>query len=85
MSLLPQRQPARDTAAKISVTVDPAVLRDVKAAARRSGRTLSAHISQALARDLRRQKLAELIAEHEAAHGVITERELAEARAAWRD
>jgi hypothetical protein len=72
-------------AAKISVTVDPQVLRDVKAAARRSGQTLSAHISQALARDLRRRKLAELITEYEATAGVIGDDELAEARAAWPD
>ncbi|MFT3817872.1 MAG: hypothetical protein QM750_09640 [Rubrivivax sp.] len=78
-------RPADAAAAKISVTVDPTVLRGVREVARRSGKTLSAHISQALARDLRRHKLAELIAEHEAVHGVVTESELARAQAAWRD
>jgi hypothetical protein len=50
MKPLKKRTRADGAAAKISVTVDSAVLRDVKAAARRSGSTLSAHISQALAR-----------------------------------
>jgi hypothetical protein len=36
-------------------------------------------------RDLRRRKLAELIAEYEATAGVISDAELAEARSAWRD
>lgn len=76
---------AGGNAAKISVTVDSGVLRDIKAAAKRSGQTLSAHISQALARDLRRRRLAELVVEYEAAAGVISESELAQARAAWRD
>jgi len=72
-------------AAKISLTVDANVLRDVKVVARRSGQTLSAHVTAALARDLRRRRLAELIAEYEAKAGVITAQELAEARAAWQD
>jgi predicted transcriptional regulator len=83
MSRLKKQTRLARPAAKISVTVDPAVLRDVKAAARRSGSTLSAHISQALARDVRRRRLAELVAEHEAGAGVIGDAELAKARSAW--
>jgi hypothetical protein len=77
-------RPAAPRATKVSVTVDAAVLREVKVAARRSGRTLSAHISDALARDLRRRRLAELVAEYEAEAGVIGDDELAKARSAWR-
>jgi hypothetical protein len=68
---------------KISVTIDSAVLRDARAAAKRSGRTLSAHISEALERDLRRQRMAELVSEFEAEHGVISAAEVARAIASW--
>ena len=70
--------------AKVSLTVDSDVLRDVRALASRTGRTLSAHVNEALARDVRRQRLAKLIAEYEAENGVITEAELSRARASWR-
>jgi len=70
---------------KVSVTVEARVMRDVKAMARRSGRSLSAQVNDALARDVRRRRLAELIGEYEAKAGVITEAELAKARASWRD
>jgi hypothetical protein len=71
-------------AAKVSITIDAGVLRETKASARRAGRTLSAQVTEALARDLRRQRLARLIAEYEADAGVITEAEMERARAAWR-
>jgi predicted transcriptional regulator len=80
----PARRNRPPRSSKVSVTVDSAILRDVKAVARRSRQTLSAHVTQALARDLRRRRLAELIAEYEAEAGVISQRELAEARATWR-
>jgi macrodomain Ter protein organizer (MatP/YcbG family) len=72
------------TASKVSVTIDSAVLRQARVAAKRSGKTLSAHISQALERDLRRQRMAELVAGFEAAHGAITPEEVAGAIASWR-
>lgn len=81
-----KRKPNRPQAVgatKISVTVDTGILRDVKAEARRGGQSLSAHITLALARDVRRRRLAELVAEYEAEAGVITEAELAKARASW--
>ena len=83
----PARRPPRPVAAaaKISVTVDTNVLEDVKAVVRRTGQSLSAHITEALARDVRRRRLAELVAEYEAAAGVISEAELAQVRSAWRD
>jgi hypothetical protein len=68
---------------KISVTVDAAVLDDVKRLLRRVGGNLSAHVSETLAQDLRHRRLLELIEEYEAEHGVITEAELAEVRAKW--
>jgi hypothetical protein len=71
-------------AAKISITVDDAVLREVRKVARRRGQTLSAHVNQTLQDDLRRRKLAALIEAYEAEHGEITEAELARARAARR-
>lgn len=80
------RASARATRAKkISLTVDERVLREVEREAQRSGRTLSAHITDALARDLRRGRLRALLEEHEAEHGPITAEELAEIRNAWQD
>lgn len=71
------------SASKVSVTIDSAVLQRARIAARRSGKTLSAHISQALERDLRRQRMADLIAEFEAEQGVISPEEIAQAIASW--
>lgn len=80
------RANARATRAKkISLTVDETVLRDVESDAKRSGRTLSAHITDALARDLRRRRLQTLLEDYESEHGPITGEELAEIRSAWRD
>ena len=73
-----------ELASKVSVTIDSAVLRQARVAAKRSGKTLSAHISQALERDLRRQRMAEIVAEFEAEHGTITPEEVAKAIASWR-
>jgi predicted transcriptional regulator len=77
-------KPTSGSASKVSVTIDSAVLRQARVAAKRSGKTLSAHISQALERDLRRQRMAELVAEFEAEHGAITPEEVAKAIASWR-
>ena len=68
---------------KISITVDEAVVRAMEQEAERSGRTLSAEVSDALARELRRRRLQELIADYEAEHGTITPRELASIQAEW--
>jgi hypothetical protein len=68
---------------KVSVTIDTSVLIDARAAARKSGSTLSAHISQAVERDLRRQRMADLVAEFEAEHGKISPDEVAKAIASW--
>ena len=76
-----RRRPPR--AKKLSITVDAGVVREVKRVLRGTGRTLSAHVSEALARDLRRRRLEELLAEYEAEHGSITDAELVEARRAW--
>ena len=74
---VPKAAPQRRRAKKISITVDEAVLRAMQQEAERSGRTLSAEVSDALAQELRRRRLQELIAEYEAANGVITPQELA--------
>lgn len=72
----PKPTAAASRAKKISVTVDPGVLAAVQKEAKRAGRTLSAEVTAALARDLRRRQLQALIEEYEAEHGVITEDEL---------
>jgi predicted transcriptional regulator len=68
---------------KVSLSIDSEVLRKAKALARKRGRNLSAHVSDALARDTSRSGLAALIAEYEAEAGVITEEEMNAARAKW--
>ncbi len=72
-------------ARKISVTVDENVLAEVEEDARRAHRTLSAYITEALARDLRRRRLDALIQDYETEHGEISDDELARVRAQWRD
>jgi hypothetical protein len=75
----------RPVARKISITVDERVLRQVERDARQRGRSLSAHITDALARDLRRQRLREIVDEYETEHGAFSEQELAAVQAQWRD
>jgi hypothetical protein len=70
---------------KVSLTVDEGVLRAMEQQAKRSGRTLSAEVTDALARELRRRKLQELLDEYEAQHGRITAEELAAVQAEWQD
>jgi ribosomal protein L15 len=71
-------------AKKISITVDEGVLAAVQKQAKRRGQTLSAHITEALERDLRRVRLAELLAAEEAKQGAVTDDELAAVRTQWR-
>lgn len=70
-------------AGKISITVDATVLREVRRLTRKTGQSLSSHITEALARDLRRRNLQQIIEQYEAEAGTITEDELAEIRAEW--
>jgi hypothetical protein len=73
----------RALAKKVSLTVDEGVLRAMKHEAKRKGRTLSAEVSDALARELRRRRLHDLVAEYEAEHGIISTDELARIQAEW--
>ncbi len=77
--------PQRGRAKKVSITVDEAVLRAMESEAKRSGRTLSAEVTEALSRELRRRRLQELVAEYESEHGVISIKELAAIQAEWQD
>ena len=51
--------------------------------AKRSKRTLSAEVTEALARELRRRRLQALIAEYEHEKGTISPKELAAVQAEW--
>lgn len=73
----------RGRAKKVSLTVDEGILRSMEREAKRSGRTLSAEVTAALAGELRRRRLHELIDAYEAEHGIISEQELAAARREW--
>lgn len=76
-------RPRAAVASKISITVDSAVLQEIKGLIQGTGLSLSAHITQALERDLRRRRLQQILDEYEDEHGTITEEELADVRAAW--
>jgi hypothetical protein len=69
----------------VSITVDEAVLRAMENEAKHSGRTLSAEVTEALARELRRRRLQQLVAEYEAENGIISAKELAAIQAEWQD
>jgi hypothetical protein len=71
----------RARSAKVSITVDDAVLREVRKLVGRRGGTLSGYINETLAEDLRRRKLAAPIEAYEAEHGIIKAVELAAVRA----
>ncbi|NEE03671.1 ribbon-helix-helix protein, CopG family [Phytoactinopolyspora halotolerans] len=65
----------------MSITLDPELDREVREAARRSGKSLSAWLSEAAAQQLRAQSLREFLDDYEREHGAFTEEELARARA----
>lgn len=66
---------------KLSISLDPALGDDVRAAAERSGVSVSAWVARAAAAQLRKQALADYLAGWQTKHGRITEAELAKARA----
>ncbi|MGA8016845.1 MAG: CopG family transcriptional regulator [Candidatus Dormiibacterota bacterium] len=65
---------------KLSVSFPPDLGDEVRAAAGRSGRGLSAWLADAAAAKLRTEALATFLEEWEAEHGLISEEELAFAR-----
>ncbi|WP_129668691.1 hypothetical protein [Phytoactinopolyspora endophytica] len=65
---------------KMSISLDPELDREVRDAARRSGQSLSAWLSDAAAQWLRSQSLREFVDDYEREHGPFTEEELSEAR-----
>ena len=75
--------PSRGRAKKVSLTVDEGVLRAMEREAKRSKRTLSAEVTDALARELRRRRLQGLVAEYEQEKGTISAKELAAIQAEW--
>jgi hypothetical protein len=66
---------------KISISLNHQLAADVRAAAKRSGRGLSAWMAEAAADKLRGQSLDEFLNDWEAEHGAFTPEELAEAEA----
>ena len=93
MSRSAERTPARQTktaisgprgrAKKVSLTVDEEVLRAMQQEAKRSKRTLSAEVTEALARELRRRRLQGLVVEYEKEKGTISAKELAAIQTEW--
>ncbi|HEX6275779.1 MAG TPA: hypothetical protein VFZ53_22210 [Polyangiaceae bacterium] len=79
-----RRSPSpRGRAKKISLTVDEGIVLAMEREARKSKRTLSAEVTAALARELRRRRLEELVTSYEQEKGTITARELAAIQAEW--
>ena len=69
----------------MSLTVDEGVLSAMQREARKAKRTLSAEVTEALARELRRRRLQELVASYEQEKGTITAKELAAIQAEWQE
>ena len=65
----------------MSVSMDPALGDDIRAAAERAGLSVSAWLAQAAAARLRWEALAGFLSAWQADHGPITPAELAKARA----
>jgi post-segregation antitoxin (ccd killing protein) len=65
---------------KLSISLDPQLGDDVRAAAERAGLSVSAWLASAAAAELRRQALGEFLARWQTKHGAITPAELARAR-----
>jgi hypothetical protein len=66
---------------KMSISMDPELGDDVRAAAQRAGTSVSAWVAEAAAARLRRQALGDFLASWQDEHGEITTEELARARA----
>jgi hypothetical protein len=75
----------RGRAKKVSLTVDEGVLSAMEREAKKAKRTLSAEVTEALARELRRRRLQDLVASYEREKGVITAKELAAIQAEWQE
>jgi hypothetical protein len=65
---------------KMSISMDPQLGDDVRAAAERAGVSVSAWLAGAAAGRLRKQALADLLSDWQVKHGKITDAELATAR-----
>lgn len=65
---------------KLSISLDPRLSQEVRAAAERAGLSVSAWLAASASAALRRQALTELLADWESKHGAITADELAKAR-----
>lgn len=79
----PVSAPQRQRAKKVSLTVDESVLRAMQQEAKRSKRTLSAEVTEALSRELRRRHLQQLVTDYEEEKGEISAKELAAIQAEW--
>ncbi len=66
---------------KLSVSFDPNLGDEVRAAAKRSGRGLSGWLAEAATARLRAEALAEFLDDWESEHGELTAEELAQATA----
>ncbi|HEY5922011.1 MAG TPA: hypothetical protein VIV11_10095 [Kofleriaceae bacterium] len=65
---------------KLSISMDPELGDDVRAAAERAGLSVSAWLAAAAAAEIRRQAVRDFLTEWQAKHGRITAAELAKAR-----
>ena len=69
------------TVEKLSISLESRLVREIRAEAQTSGRSVSAVIAEALERQSTLAKARQAIAYYEARHGAFTEEELAEVRA----
>ena len=68
---------------KLSVSVEPALARRMRAAASARGRSLSAFVAEAVEHRLKLEAAEQLLGEWEAEHGAVTDVERERVRSRW--
>lgn len=69
---------------KLSLSFEPELAQRTRAAAQASGRSVSAFVADAVEQQLKLEAGRQLLAEWEAEHGAISERERERVRSRWR-
>ena len=80
----PSKRRAPVAMAKVSLTIDQDVLKLAAANAEAAGLSLSAYVTTAVDRAVRRQKLGLVLAGYESEHGAISQADVERARSLWR-
>ncbi|TDQ53593.1 hypothetical protein [Actinorugispora endophytica] len=83
MSDIDELRPGEGNATKVSVSLPEGTVAAVRK--RVGSREFSSYVAEAIEQQLRRQVLAEVVAEHETENGPVPERSRKKVRSAWHD